>query len=325
VFLGSTLAHYAGMLEAAQAAGGPVPHLVIGPWAHNNVTGALGDEYFGLDSGISMIGADLDLTHQHVRWFDAHLKGRREALDGVAPVRVFVMGSNHWRDLETFPPPETAPAKWYLHPGGGLAPDSPDESAPSTYVYDPRDPVPTIGGATLLPPPDPPGPMDQSPNDHRTDILRFDSAVLDEPLTLLGRVEVRLFAATSAPDTDFVARLVDVLPDGRKLCVTDGIIRGRARETFRSGGEIRRVAPTLVQPGQPYEYTIDLWATARTFFAGHRIRVEITSSSFPRWDRNLNTGHDPFTDTEMQVAEQRVYHSPALQSHIVLPVYHGRG
>jgi predicted acyl esterase len=125
------------------------------------------------------------------------------------------------------------------------------------------------------------------------------------------------------PDTDFVARLVDVFPDGRKLCVTDGIIRCRARETFRPGGQIRRVSPTLVQPGQPYEHTIDLWATARTFLAGHRMRVEITSSSFPRWDRNLNTGRDPYVDAEPQRAEQTISHSPALPSHIVLPVYHG--
>lgn len=320
IFLGSTISQYEGMRAAAARRGGRAPHLVVGPWTHIDSNGRFRQEDYGLHAATTMLGVDADLMGQQLRWFDAELKGVRGPLDGVPPVRLFVMGVNRWASFDSFPPAAGTVQDWYLQPGGGLAPTPPADSAPSEYVYDPADPVPTLGGATLMTAAYPAGPADQSPLDGRADILRFDSAELTEPLTLVGRLEARVFAATSAVDTDFVARLVDVDPDGRKILVADGIVRASARETFRPGGEIVRTAPSLVEPEQVYEYVIDLWATARTFLPGHRLRVEITSSSFPRWDPNLNTGRDPYEDARLQTAHQRIHHAPGAASRILLPV-----
>ncbi|CCG02617.1 Putative peptidase [Blastococcus saxobsidens DD2] len=320
IFLGSTLSQYEGMRAAALERGSEPPHLLVGPWTHIDGTGRFRQEDYGVHSGTTMLGVDADLMGQHLRWFDAHLKGVTAPLESVSPVRLFVMGTNRWVGFEAFPPPDSTTESWYLQPDGTLAPTEPASSEPSEYVYDPEVPVPTVGGASLLTGSYPAGPADQSVLDGRADILRFESAELTEPLTLVGRLEARVFAETSAVDTDFVARLVDVHPDGRKILVADGIVRASARETFRPGGEVVRTAPTPVEPGRVSEYVIDLWATARTFLPGHRLRVEVTSSSFPRWDPNLNTGRDPYVDAESQPARQRIHHEPGAASRVLLPV-----
>lgn len=322
IFLGSTISQYEGMRAAAARRDGQPPHLVVGPWTHIDGTGRFRQEDYGLHSGTTMLGVDDNLMGQQLRWFDAQLKGARDPLEAVPPVRLFVMGADRWVGFESFPPEASTPQSWYLQPHGGLAPTPPGDYEPSEYVYDPADPVPTLGGATLMIGAFPAGPADQSPLDERTDILRFETSELSEPLTLVGRLEARVFAATSAVDTDFVARLVDVFPDGKKILVADGIVRASARETFRPGGEIVRTAPSPVEPGQVYEYVLDLWATARTFLPGHRLRVEITSSSFPRWDPNPNTGGEPYTDAETRPAHQRIHHAPGTASRIILPVLH---
>src|SRR3712207_3168750 len=159
-------------------------------------------------------------------------------------------------------------------PSSDLGPG--DEPAPS--VYDPMDPAPTLGGPILMAAIHGSGPRDQRPLEDRPDVLLYTSEVLEDPLTVLGSVYVTLFAASSAPDTDFVARLVDVYPDGRAICVADGILRASARESYPAPGEIRPVAPSPIVPDEVYEYVIDLWATGITFLPGHRMRVEITSS-----------------------------------------------
>jgi uncharacterized protein len=151
-------------------------------------------------------------------------------------------------------------------------------------------------------------------------VLVYTSEELSEDYTAIGPVYVTLYAASSAPDTDFVARLVDVYPDGRAMAVTDGIVRASARESYPAPDIIKPTHPTFIEPGEVYEYTIDLWATGITFLQGHRLRVEITSSSFPRWDRNLNTGEDTKDSSRSEVAHQRIFHDPESPSSITLTV-----
>jgi uncharacterized protein len=168
-----------------------------------------------------------------------------------------------------------------------------------------------------------PGPRDQRGIEERPDVLLYTSQVLESPYTVLGSVYVTLFAASSAPDTDFVARLVDIYPDGLAICVTDGILRASARESYQAPGVVRPVAPSPIEPGEVYEYVIDLWATGITFLQGHRIRVEVTSSSHPRWERNLNTGEGAFGSSRTEVAHQTVFQDAGRPSRITLNVVEG--
>jgi putative CocE/NonD family hydrolase len=164
------------------------------------------------------------------------------------------------------------------------------------------------------------GARDQRPNEERPDVLVYTSEELTEDYTAIGVVYATLYAASSATDTDFVARLVDVYPDGRAIGVTDGIIRASARESYPAPGVIEPKEPSPITPGEVYEYVIDLWATGVVFKAGHRVRVEITSSSFPRWDRNLNTGEDTKDSTRSETAHQQIFHDPEHPSSITLTV-----
>ena len=227
--------------------------------------------------------------------------------------------------------PSPAPARrsWYFHSGGGantrsgdgsLSREKPGEEPEDAYDYDPEDPVPTLGGALLMPPVYRPGARDQGPNEERPDVLCYTSETLESGYTVLGAVYVTLSAASSAPDTDFVARLVDVYPDGRAIGVADGIVRASARESYPEPGVIRPIEPSPIEPERVYEYTIDLWATGITFLPGHRIRVEVMSSSFPRWDRNLNTGEDTAHSARAEVARQRILHDKDHPSYITLTV-----
>jgi putative CocE/NonD family hydrolase len=168
-----------------------------------------------------------------------------------------------------------------------------------------------------------PGARDQRPNEARPDVLVYTSEVLQSDYTVLGPVHATIFAATDARDTDFVARLVDVHPDGRAIVVTDGIVRASARESYPAPGVIRPVKPTPIEPGRVYEYAIDLWSSGISFSAGHRIRVEITSSSFPRWERNPNTGESSVHTARTEVARQRIFHDPERPSHLTLTVVDG--
>jgi putative CocE/NonD family hydrolase len=164
------------------------------------------------------------------------------------------------------------------------------------------------------------GPRDQRIVEARPDVLVYTSPALRSPYTVLGSVFVTLFAASSAPDTDFVARLVDVHPDGRAIGVADGIVRASARESYPAPGVVRPVAPSPIEPGGVYEYAIDLWATGITFLPGHRVRVEITSSSHPRWERNLNTGQSAVYSSRAEVASQTIFQDAAHPSRITLTV-----
>jgi putative CocE/NonD family hydrolase len=226
----------------------------------------------------------------------------------VAPVTLFLMGDTRWRTADAYPLPDARPIPWYLRAGGALAPGAPDGAeGADTYRYDPDDPVPTLGGATLN---IPGGAYDQRPVEERC--LVYTSPPLDRDLTIIGDVRCILHAMSSARDTDFVVRLTDVHPDGVSRLLCDGILRARYRD---SGTH-----PALLTPHQVYELAVDLWATANTFRRGHRIRVAVTSSSFPRFDRNLNTGGIFGAEARGEVALNTVFHDAARPSRIILPV-----
>ena len=232
-------------------------------------------------------------------------------------MRIFVMGENRWRDLDDWPPPGAREMRWYLRDGGRLTREPPADEAPDEFLYDPDDPVPTIGGPTSLPArmmkPNT-GPLDQGRLDGRSDIVVYTSDPLEEPLDVTGNLAVALHAATSAVDTDFVAKLVDVHPDGKAIILAESVLRARFREGFDR--------ELLVEPDRVYEYRIDLGATSNVFLSGHQIRLMITSSSFPRFDRNPNTGHPFGIDGpgDLLTARQTVFHDVSRPSCLVLSV-----
>ncbi|HZS79045.1 MAG TPA: CocE/NonD family hydrolase [Ktedonobacteraceae bacterium] len=309
---------------------GPTPEsrqskLIIGPWAHGQFNNPVGEINFGFGSTAGFINLQMDFVSMQVRWFDHWLKGIDTGMLKEPPIKLFVMGVNVWRDENEWPLARAVNTRYYLHSNGhanslqgdgSLTTEAPDssESASDKYDYDPANPVITRGGALLMTPEFPAGPYDQRSTESRQDVLVYTTGELMEDLEVTGPISVHLWAISSAPDTDFVARLVDVHPDGYAQNLTDGIIRARYRDFARGA------APSLIEPGKPYEYEIDLWATSNVFKAGHRIRLDITSSNFPRWDRNPNTGHDFGTDTEMAVAHQTILHDAEHPSYVLLPV-----
>jgi putative CocE/NonD family hydrolase len=301
LFLRGTLANFAGM-----SAAGAQQRLIIGPWAHAVYYDALGE----VDYGGSAAVAALDLTRIHLDWFATHL-AEAPAPQPAPTVSIFVMGENVWRTEDAFPPARARTELWYLHPGpdgvGRLDTETPgaDEGF-SGFVYDPADPVPTVGGATLLPGfyvGFNAGQRDQRAVEQRSDVLSFTSPAVPEPLELCGPVGMVLHAATDAADTDWTAKLVDVHPDGRALNVCDGIIRAR----YRTGSE----QPELIPPGAVREFSIDMGATSLVLAPGHALRVEISSSNFPRFDAHPNPA-DPIAAVaadELVVARQQIWHS----------------
>jgi putative CocE/NonD family hydrolase len=321
IYLGETLRQHEAMTKG-DPEDSSSPYLLVGPWSHAGVdSSTVGELDFGVASSGLSLNLEGDLTDYHLRFFDAALKGDGCALSAQARVQVFVMGENRWRGYDGWPVPGSREETWYLREDAGLSRESPRWwSAPDVYDYDPLDPVPTIGGATQMAPPHRPGAYDQRPIEARPDVLVYTSEALVRNYTVLGHVHATLFAASSAPDTDFVVRLVDVHPDGRAIGVTDGIVRASARESYPAPGVLEPRETSPIEPGRVYEYAVDLWATGLTFLAGHRIRVEVTSSSFPRWDRNLNTGEDGFHSARTEVARQRIFHDPGRPSRVTLTV-----
>ena len=303
VFLRSTIGSFTTMREqAATREARDGQRLVIGPWVHGWNRQRAGEVDFGPE-------AVVDDEALQLAWFDHWLKDGPEP-EG-APVRIFVMGENVWRDEQEWPLARTRYTEYYLHGDGTLAPEPPAAGAePVRYRYDPADPVPTLGGNIMRP--EIRGPYDQAPLDDRTDIVRFETEPFTEPTEITGPVRAVLHATTSARDTDFMAKLVVVKADGRALNLVDGVIRARYREGFET--------PRLLEPGRPYRYELDLWATSYLLAPGDRLRLDVTSSNFPRLARNLNTGAPFAQGTEWMVAEQAVHVDAARPSHLVLPV-----
>jgi putative CocE/NonD family hydrolase len=288
-------------------------HLIMGPWAHGiSQDGKVGDLNFGKESLIN-------LRDLQTKWFDYWLRGDKTGADAWPAFRIFVMGRNQWRDERQWPLERTEYTPYYFHGEGAantaegdgkLTTAKPGHEQGDEFVYDPNDPVPTAGGCNLVG--CPAGPRDQSQVEKRNDVLVFTSEELKTELEVTGPVKVVLYAASTAKDTDFTAKLLDVHPDGRPFNLCDGIIRARYHDS--------KSEPSLIQPGEVYRYEIDLWVTSNVFLPGHKVRVEISSSNFPRFDRNLNTGEPFGAGTEFIRATQTIYHDKERPSHILLPV-----
>jgi putative CocE/NonD family hydrolase len=320
VFLRGTLENFSRMrAEGGSETARRGQKLLVGPWGHGSTYGAYPDHSFP-----AFAGADaLDLADVQLRFFARYLKDEGNGIEDEPPVRIFVMGDNRWRDEEEWPLARTRYTPFYLRgpgargAGRSLSPEAPGAEPPDEYVYDPSDPAPTVGGPTSLPAllfGNSAGPHDQRTVEARADVLTYSSAPLERPLEATGPLRVRLFAATTAADTDFVAKLMDVDAEGVSRILAEGILRARFREGFDR--------PRPVEPGTVQAYEIDLAATAHVFAAGHRVRLAVTSSSFPRFDRNPNTGHALGVDgpVDLRPARQTLFHDGQRPSHILLPV-----
>jgi putative CocE/NonD family hydrolase len=279
--------------------------LLMGPWIHGSESRLTGDMDFGED-------ADVDTRDLALRWFDNQLKGIDNGIMQEPPVRIFVMGENAWRYENEWPLSRTVFRKYYFHSSGNantsrgdgtLDTSPPEDENPDAFVYDPENPVITPGRDE---------PIDQRAVEARNDVLVYTTGALAESIEVTGPVEVVLYASSSATNTDFTAKLVDVHPDGKAIRLCEGIIRA----SFRNPD----AAPSAIQPDRVYRYNIPLWSTSNLFKEGHQIRVEISSSNFPRFDRNLNTGIIPALETTSQNAKQTIHHGREYPSCIVLPV-----
>jgi uncharacterized protein len=298
IFTQGTIDNYVAMASLGRPA-----RLVVGPWTHITFADPVAELCFGARS--ERMGAPAhpegDVNALQLEWLRRRLLSDHTDEDSQAPVRIFVMGVNRWRDEPSWPLERAKVERWHLGPAGALRRGEPEPKQASTeFTYDPSDPVPALGGQTVMAPAFPAGPFDQSQIEARPDVCVFTSEPMQEDLEVTGRVRVVLHAQSSAPSTDWVARLCDVHPDGRSFNLCDGIMRvGEGAEACR-------------------RVEIDLWSTSNVFLAGHRLRVHVTSSSFPRWDRNLNTGNQ--REARMQTARQRIHHDADRPSWIELPI-----
>jgi putative CocE/NonD family hydrolase len=291
-----------------------VHRIVIGPWPHN-MSMKFANVDFGKDSGAP-------IRRMQLQWFDQWLKSKDTPLMSRPPVQIFVMGANRWREEHEWPLARTKTTPLYFGSGGhantlngdgALGPRPPGRGRPDQFVFDPQNPVPTAGGAVCCNPKIFPwGPMDQRQVERRPDVLVFTSPPLTKDLEVTGQTQVVLYAATSARDTDFTAKLVDVFPNGEARNLSDGILRMRYRTSL--------VRAELANPGEIYKLTIDAGVTSNVFLKGHRVRIEISSSNFPRFDRNPNTGRPVADETVLRKAFQTIYHDTAHPSRVLLPV-----
>jgi uncharacterized protein len=336
IFLAGTFRNFTG-LKALKSA---PQRIVVGPWTHSgNVRPYAGDVSFGADAAIAdFYGAF------HLRWFDHFMKGQSTGVENVAPVRLFVMGTGdghkdadgrlfhggYWRDSQTWPLTGTRMVPYYFHADGSLRTVAPAARASSTtYTFDPLHPVPTIGGGSSARLKDgaynqredarfPPSASPFLPLRSRRDVVVFQTEPLTEDVTVIGPIKIVLHASSSRTDTDFTAKLLDVYPSsdawpgGFDMNLTDAIVRGRYRAT--------RERAVLLTPGRVYPFTIEPFPTANVFKKGHRIRVDISSSNFPRFDVNPNTGEPLGRNRRMVSADNTIHHSAVLPSHIILPL-----
>ncbi|MFI7448576.1 CocE/NonD family hydrolase [Nonomuraea sp. NPDC049714] len=323
VFIGETVRSYTMMRRhGGSAAARDGQRLLIGPWCHADGTdlGTFPDRSFGLDGSIK----SADVTGAHLRFFDRWVRGRTDTPDDTHRVRIFVMGVDQWRDEVDWPLPDTRYTDFFLAGGGRantatgdgrLTRDAASVEAADTFLYDPRRPVPSLGGTVLAAASGAyPGPADQAVVETREDVLCFATAVLQRPVEVTGHVTLVLYVSSSAPDTDFTGKLVDVHPDGKAIILCEGLQRARYRRSLTD--------PAPLEPGTVDELTVDLCVTSNVFLPGHRILLEVSSSNFPRYDRNTNTGGTIATDGEddLAVAVNRVHHGPAHPSRLILPL-----
>lgn len=306
-------------LRSFAAIGDRLPNRVLmGPWSHE-------EEVESFRGDVDLSPALTVIRDHELRFYDRYLRDEANGWDERPPLELYVLGADEWRGEREWPLAGTTFTPFHLRRGGGLTVEEPGPDEPADrYAYDPADPVPTVGGVSSVltmtqgaETPIRPGPLDQRELERRDDVLVYTSDALDRDLEVVGPVEMTLYASSSARDTDFAVRLCDVHPDGRSIVLTEGIIRAR----YRSSVEGESVE--LLEPNEVAEYRIRLYPVANAFRRGHRVRVDVTSSSFPRFSRNLNTGEDVGTGTRMQVASQAVLHTSRYPSHVLLPVLRG--
>jgi len=295
--------HFTGMRSnAATKVAQTQTKLIVGPWTHAafELSGKVGEIDFGTEATI----AYLDLADD---WFSYFLKGENNGVLEWPAVRIFVMGANKWRNFDNWPIPGTTYRQLYLTVDGTLTWNKPNEGRPDQYIYDPRDPVMTLYTAEGQQ-----EPQDLRILDGRSDILTYSTTPLENPVEIIGPVTMNLWASSSAKDTDFIVRLVDVWPNGFAQELSYGIVRARYRDSIEN--------PSLIKPDKPYEYTIELNPTANLFKHGHKIRVDVCSSDFPNFDRNHNTGGNDYAESTLQKACQTIFHDLERPSRITLPI-----
>jgi hypothetical protein len=317
LFTEGTIEGFVGLQHGGAPGARGKQKLLVGPWTHDadpRSQRQQGELTFPPNS-------TYDDFKEALRWFDYWLKGRNNGIMSEPPVKYYVMGSdesgapgNEWRTASDWPPPSQA-APLYFYANGDLMTAQPTATRDSlSYTYDPQNPVPTIGGRNLFPPLQA-GPYDQRSVETRPDVLIFTTPILEQPLEVIGKITVKLWVSSSAKDTDFMAKLTDVYPDGRTMLVCDGALRARHRYSLRQ--------EHFMTPDSVYECEIDLWSTAIVFNKGHRIRVAISSSNHPRFDPNPNTGRPFRSDNETVVATNTIHLDAGHPSHLVLPVTNG--
>ena len=318
-FLRGTIENYTGMRDhAATPEARTAQRLTVGPWIHNPAPGDL-RESGAVDFGEQ---AKIGWHATRRRWFDHWLKGAENGVESEKPVKLFAMGINKWREFDEWPPTGIDYTPFFLSDGNsgsaeslndGLLsrtePDHPGEVF-DAYDSDPENPIRSFGGGHLG---DDNGPQDQ--RDYETGVLTYTTEILDQPLDVTGPVRAVLHASSSAVDTDWIVRITDVFPDGTSMLVCDGILRARFNDSFEK--------PIPLVPGLAVEFEVDLWATSHVFQTGHRLRVAVASSSFPRWDRNWQTGNNNAYETTGPVAHNRVFRDATRPSHVLLPVLSG--
>ena len=320
IFLQGTLNNYIGVKSQGLEPGGSNQKLLIGPWMHffSGNDQIIGDVDFGEK-------VKIDIFKEMLNWFEYWLKGKENNIQNEDPVKIFLMGKNEWQTHSDWPIPGTKYKKFYIHSKGKANSSNgdgilnkiiPNENENfDIFKYDPSNPVLTTGGTGPaggpVVSPVSAGPKNQFEIEKRNDILIYTTNPLEENLEVSGPVQMILYAASDCLDTDFTCKLVDVYPDGFCLNLAQGIIRARYRNSWEK--------PELLSPGQIYKYTIDMWSTSNLFYKNHKIRIEISSSNFPQYDRNPNTGNVFGLDNKLKIAIQQIYHNKSHPSHIILP------
>ncbi|WP_084423282.1 CocE/NonD family hydrolase [Cohnella thermotolerans] len=318
LFLDGTIENFLGVRsKGATAAARDHQYLIVEPWYHMPWSRYVGDLDFGTEAANR-------IDEIQLRWFDRWLKGDEARWRDEPPVRYFLMGDNRWEQAQQWPPPEAVETRFYFHSAskansingdGSLSVRSPERESPDVYVYHPSIPVPALGGRSgAVPDLTPMGPRNQLPIEVRNDVLVYTSEVLAQEVKVVGDIRVVLYASTTAEDTDWVAKLVDVHPGGAAYNVAEGIVRASYRHS------LERREP--VTPGEVVRYEIPLGSTAIVFKPGHAIRVDVTSSLFPTYDRHPNRIVPPgeATEADFATATQTIHHDARYPSHIVLPV-----
>jgi putative CocE/NonD family hydrolase len=316
IFLGGSLRNYTGIkAHGGSEAARNGQRLLVMIGGHAGGGRKIGEVDFGPQ-------AEFDEDEIMLRWYDHVLKGIDNGVEREKPVKIFVMGKNVWREEDDWPLARAKTTRYYLHSDGSanglngegsLTTSAPKNEPSDHFVYNPADPVPTIGGPLCC---DgfhlPAGPRDQRPDEARPDVLVFTTPAFKNEVEVTGPVSLELYASSTAVDTDFTAKLVDVWPNGFAQNLTEGVVRARYRDSQEK--------PQLMQPGEVYKFDVDLWATSNIFLTGHQLRLEISSSNFPRFDRNLNTGEEQSRGIRMVKAANTIMHDAQHPSALVLPV-----